>query len=622
MSMENLNLGKNEIKILDDALINKISAGEVIERPASVVKELVENSIDANASSVTVEIKNGGINFIRVTDDGDGIAKDQIKTAFLNHATSKLKSFSDFDKLYTFGFRGEALCTIGAVSQTEMITKTQGEPIGTSIKIYGGKFFDEKQVASIKGTTVVSQNIFFNTPARLKFLKKPWVEAGYISSLMNKFVLANCNVAFKFINNGKVIFSTRGDGNLKSVLACILGSDIAKNVFEINEQSNKFLLEGYVARPEFFRNSRTQQNFFVNNRDIKNNILETAVENAFKSKYKLMIGQFPVYVLNLCVAPNFVDVNVHPNKLEIKFENDDMVYDFIFNAVTKNIDLIEKQFLICDRKSSLYISEEKNKTSVLKENKIDFEVSQINRKKNVVDKKIDIHRKELKNIAPDVIKSKSFVEPENFVDLNSKLIKHDEDEFLDCCKIITCLFDTYWLIDFRNKFFLLDQHAAHERILFEDIKNKLEKKDFISQKLIMPVEFELGDYEYKIFLSEIDKIKKFGFDIKNVGNKFFIYGVPIDFEKYISREFFFDLVEEFKTNSHSQNLIYKKNIEAIVQNACKKAIKARDKLSDIEIKNLVKKIFMSENMLNCPHGRPIIAEISKDKIERLFMRRK
>ena len=603
--MGNLILNKNEIKVLDDSVINKISAGEVIERPLSIVKELVENSIDARSNSITVEIKNGGINYIRVTDNGIGIEKNQVKTAFLNHATSKLKNFDDFQNLCTLGFRGEALCTIGAVSQVEMITKTQKESLGTYIKIHGGKFLEEKSIASQQGTTVTASNIFFNTPARLKFLKKSWIEGSYISNLMNKFALANFNVAFKFINNGKIVFNTRGDGNLKSVLACILGTDVAKNVFEINENSEKFLLEGYVATPKFFRNSRVQQNFFVNGRCIKNNILEAAVENAFKNKNKLMVGQFPVYVLNLCVAPNFIDVNVHPNKLEIKFENDDLVYDFVFNAIMKNIDAFEKKFWVCEQKFDVDSDCKKN---VLCEEKINFETNKSCANKNF-DMKLNEYEKKI-----------DLPEQKNMFYENKKNEKKEND-LKSNYKIIGCLFNTYWLIEFENKFFLLDQHAAHERILFEEIKNKFEKKDFDVQKLILPIEFELNDYDAKIFLDEIEEIKKFGFEIENHENKFKICGVPNGFGKYISREFFVDLIEELKSGL-KKSFIYEEKIKEIMQMACKKAIKAGDKLFDFEIENLVRKIFVSEDLFNCPHGRPIIIEILRSEIEKLFMRRK
>ena len=534
--MGNLILNKNEIKVLDDSVINKISAGEVIERPLSIVKELVENSIDARANSITVEIKNGGINYIRVTDNGIGIERNQVKTAFLNHATSKFKDFDDFQSLCTLGFRGEALCTISAVSQVEMITKTKNETLGTYIKIHGGKFLEEKSIASTQGTTVIASNIFFNTPARLKFLKKSWIEGSYISNLMNKFALANFNIAFNFINNGKIIFNTRGDGNLKSVLVCILGTDVAKNVFEINEQSEKFLLEGYVATPKFFRNSRVQQNFFVNGRCIKNNVLEAAVENAFKNKNKLMVGQFPVYVLNLCIAPNFIDVNVHPNKLEIKFENDDLVYDFVFNAIMKNIDAFEKKFWVCEQKFDV---NNNCKQNILCEKKADFDVSKNYANKNF-EMEIDVIKK--KNNLPEqknmfyenkILTDKDYDEQKKLVDKNLKYDEKKENNLKSNYKIVGCLFNTYWLIEFKDKFFLLDQHAAHERLLFEAIKNKFEKKDFVVQKLILPIEFKLNDYDAKIFLNELEEIEKFGFEIENHENKFKICGVPNGFGKYI-----------------------------------------------------------------------------------------
>ncbi len=593
--METIFVQQNEIKILDDSMINKISAGEVIERPLSIVKELVENSIDADAKSITVEIKNGGINFIRVTDNGIGIAKNQVANAFLNHATSKIKNFNDFETLTTLGFRGEALCTIAAISKVNMITKTQNEELGSEIKIHGGKIIAQNEIAATRGTTIIAENIFYNTPARLKFLKRPSVEASYISNMMNRFALSNPQISFKFINNNKTIFTTNGNGDLKSVLMYIMGKNVLQNALAVDIQNDKFAMSGFIIKPELSRGNRSYQNFFINGRYIKNNVVTFAIENAYRNR--IMTGQFPVYVLNLQVDPGFVDVNVHPTKMEIRFANDDLIYNFISNAIMATFKSNSNEILVAKPEIIPKTFDEKSSTSnnVFRESSEKFDTLKIIKTPDTTEKIIDEPPKQIS-------------------------IENDETQkFMEDYKIVGCIFNTYWIIEQDKKIFLIDQHAAHERVLFEQMKNEYDAQKNFPQQLLVPITFELTEYNAKILLDNIDKIKKLGFDIIALSEKIFsVKGVPHNFNKYVSKDFFIDLIDSFNEILN----IDETKMQQIMQHACKKAVKAHDNLSYSEIKALIQKIMSAENPFNCPHGRPTLIQISQTEIEKLFGRKK
>lgn len=593
--METIFVQQNEIKILDDSMINKISAGEVIERPLSIVKELVENSIDADAKSITVEIKNGGINFIRVTDNGIGIAKNQVANAFLNHATSKIKNFNDFETLTTLGFRGEALCTIAAISKVNMITKTQNETLGSEIKIHGGKIIAQNEIAATRGTTIIAENIFYNTPARLKFLKRPSVEASYISNMMNRFALSNPQISFKFINNNKTIFTTNGNGDLKSVLMYIMGKNVLQNALAIDIQNGKFAMSGFIIKPELSRGNRSYQNFFINGRYVKNNVVTFAIENAYRNR--IMTGQFPVYVLNLQVDPGFVDVNVHPTKMEIRFANDDLIYNFIFNAITATFKNNSNEILVAKPEIIPKTFDEKSSTSnnVFHESSEKFDTLKIIKTPETAEKIIDEPPKQIS-------------------------IENDETQkFMEDYKIVGCIFNTYWIIEQDKKIFLMDQHAAHERVLFEQMKNEYDAQKNFPQQLLVPITFELTEYNAKILLDNIDKIKKLGFDIIALSEKIFsVKGVPHNFNKYVSKDFFIDLIDSFNEIPN----VDETKMQQIMQHACKKAVKAHDNLAYSEIKALIQKIMSAENPFNCPHGRPTLIQISQTEIEKLFGRKK
>ncbi|MDE6182544.1 MAG: DNA mismatch repair endonuclease MutL, partial [Eubacteriales bacterium] len=336
-----------EIKVLENNLINKIAAGEVIERPASIVKELVENSIDAGATNITIEIKNGGTSLIKITDNGSGIKKSQIKTAFLRHATSKLQKLSDLDSILTLGFRGEALSSIASISQVEVISKTKEDAIGTKLYISGGNIISEEDTACLEGTSFTVKNIFFNTPARRKFLKKDSVESGYISEIVNRLALGHPSISFKYINNNSTMLQTSGNNDIKNTILNIYGKDVAQKMISFENSKNGFKLYGFIGLPELSRGNRNYENFFINGRYIKSSIVTNAIEEAYSGK--IMVHKFPIFVVNLNVPENTVDVNVHPTKLEVRFEDEDFIFEFIKNTIEKTL---QSQTLIPEVKTN------------------------------------------------------------------------------------------------------------------------------------------------------------------------------------------------------------------------------------------------------------------------------
>jgi DNA mismatch repair protein MutL len=635
------NCENRDIKILNDKLINKISAGEVVERPGSVVKELVENSIDADAKFISIEIKSGGINFIRVIDNGNGIKSSMIENAFKNHATSKIYSLEEFENVMSLGFRGEALCSIAAIAQVEIITKTNREILGTKMKINGGEIISCEKIACNTGTDILVKNIFYNTPARLKFLKKPAFESSYINNIITRFILSNPEIKFKFINNNKIIFSSNGDKNLKLIIERMFGNDVLNNLLEVNYKENNLKLIGFLMSPELARNTRTQQNFFVNKRYIKNKIIVSAIENAYKNK--IITGKFPGYVLNFYIEPNLIDVNVHPSKTEIRFADENFVYEFIFKAVSKILDKKAKQKINAiriknsqEKNNSIENKFENNKKNTCIENELEDNKKnnsienkfEDNKKNNCIENKFEDNEKNscIENKLKDNKKNNCI---ENKLEDNEKnnksknIFEQVEFDFNNKSnyKIVGKIFETYWIIETKEKIFMLDQHAAHERIIYERIKKNF--KNF-SQRLIEPIYLKFNFDDAQIFRDNIlNTLNKFGFEINITNEKeLCVKSLPNGFE--ITQNFFYDLLDFFKEN------IYKKDVtkffiediisEKLAKISCASAVKAGDNLSEIEAKEIIKIVFENLIVFNCPHGRPIIIDINKNQIEKLFCR--
>ena len=646
-----------EIKLLENNLINKIAAGEVIERPASIVKELVENSIDAFSKNIIIEIKNGGTSFIKIQDDGIGIEKNQIKKAFLRHATSKLEKIDDLDSILTLGFRGEALASIASISMVEMSTKTKNEEIGNKIVIEGGKIISEEEIASLQGTTFIVKNIFFNTPARRKFLKKDSVEGGYVSEIVNRLALAHPNISFTYINNGVEILRTTGDGDLKNTVFYIYGKEICKKLIPINAIKNGFKISGLIGIPELSRGNRSYENFFINGRYIKSNVVQSAIEEGYEGK--LMVGKFPVFIINMSVPQNTVDVNVHPTKLEVRFEDENFIHNFLCDAIEKTL---KNQVLIPniefeDKKTFLEVTETKpfnievqkqledllvedeeqivtkpktHTNTPLVVNEVAEEelikktelISRLYKpkeetKKSTIEKdvsNINIQQPIIQNIIIEDEENKIEEKTQKFKEKSIK--KHN---FFNNYKIVGQIFSTYWIIEQNNEIFIIDQHSAHERVIYEELSQKYKEENISSQRLIEPIVIKATPLEKSTIEQNISLFEKFGFDIEEFGlNTYAIRQVPFIFKTPVEPSFFTELLDMLVDKNISN--VYDAKIEKIISMSCKKAVKANDRLSFIEAKSLIEKILKLENPFSCPHGRPTIIKMTKYEIEKLFKR--
>lgn len=677
----------NPIKLLDNSTINKIAAGEVVERPSSVIKELVENSIDANASAVTIEIREGGTTFMKVLDNGTGIPKDQAVTAFVRHATNKIVSTEDLESILSLGFRGEALASIAAVSQVEMFTKTREDAIGTYIEIYGGKVMQNHDAGCTEGTAITVKNLFYNVPARRKFLKKPSTESGYISDMVNRFALGHPEISFKYSNNSTVLLHTSGNNDLKTAVLHVYGKDIALKMLSLSEKDKQYQLSGLIGRPELARANRTYENLFINGRFIKSELISSAVEDAYKTR--LIIGKFPVYVLNFEMPPTLVDVNVHPTKLEVRFAEEETVYQFVYQAVLKvlkeNILIPEsnwdakptpavKELMQAEQETLFSTGYETNKPEK-KEKDIEPDLTEIpdtrqepliqeipaapkkeaasniqngneqhaersshaiaeealkfytgsNLKKKegnttspTIEALMNQNKKEKK---PLVLEEKRPEEEEETVAENQKKENASQARlpFFNNYRIIGQLFQTYWVIEQGNSLFMVDQHAAHERILFEELKEKFKNKTVISQRLLSPIPLTLTEAEKNTVKSHLPLLSDFGFELEELGqNTYGLKGVPYVFQEPMGANSFLEMVDMLGENTISN--MYDTKIHTIATMACKAAVKGNDKLSFQEAKALIERLLSIENPFTCPHGRPTIIEMSKYELEKKFKR--
>lgn len=613
------------IRRLDDYTINKIAAGEVVERPASVVKELVENSIDAQASAITVEIKDGGISLIRVTDNGIGIPKEDVTTALLRHTTSKITAVEDLDKIESLGFRGEALASIAAVSQLEIITKAYGEVTGKRVECYGGKIITEEEVGCPEGTTIIMRNLFYNIPARKKFLKKPATESSYISDMVYKIALGHPEVSFKFINNNSVVFHTSGNNELKNAVFNVYGKEVVKHMLSIEETEQDLKLIGLIGKPSLNRANRTYENFYINGRYIKSKILENAVEDAYNTL--LPINKFPVVVLHIFIPANKIDVNVHPTKMEVRFKDEEEIYQFIYNGIHKNLfkeDLIP-QVNLDNKKEKLF-----NPEPVQGRLPEPFEI----KRKNLEYKDISIHpvfSPEDKNIkVKESNQELNFSHKENLYENKpcgtekkeactifekEKVHKEDKAPSFRHYKIIGQVFQTYWLVEQDNSLYIVDQHAAHERILYEKFIHDFKQGKVYSQPLLEPVVFEVTPKEKEIVEDNISLFKKFGFEIEEFGESaYLVRELPILFEGPVDSSFFLEIIDTL--NDERIKNLYDMKLNHIALLSCKGAVKAKDQLSTVEAKALIEELLNLDNPFTCPHGRPTIISMSQYELEK------
>lgn len=626
----------SKINILDKNVYNKIAAGEVVERPASIVKELVENSIDAGSTAITIEITNGGIKKILVKDNGCGIEEDDIFNAFLPHATSKITSADDLYSLRTLGFRGEALASISAVSNLTMITKTENQEIGKKVELEGGEVISKTDVATTTGTSISVKDLFYNIPARAKFLRKPKTEENEITNMVEKFMLSHPNINFKYIIDDKIIYNTTSS-NILDIIYTIYG-DIINNLLPIKFSKNGYNISGYISKPEFCKPNRTYQNLFINNRYVTNQTISSAIQNAYENF--LMKGKFPFYILNFNLPLDTIDVNVHPNKLEVKFEDTQKIFG-IFNSVVYKT-LYEATHIIDAQYNSSYnnIANYDNKSDLNSQyNETSNYTSDINLqyKLNNQEENNDITIEEQHNILAELSKNDhlKFENGSLFGDItldDGPIVKNNENinytniiqeqtaisEIFDSFDVVGTVFDTYIIIQKENEIFIIDQHAAHERQLYDKMMFEINNNEVTTQSLLVPYVFSVNQVEFDFINQNINLFEKYGFSISEFGrNTFKVDCIPYILQN-INLEHYFSLILE------DCDRIIKKPMEYInnyfTQRACKAAIKAGDKISKEEVKTMLDNFIKNNNVLLCPHGRPIVIKITKAELEKMFKR--
>ncbi len=653
-----------KIMLLDQSTINKIAAGEVVERPSAVVKELVENSIDSGANAVTVEIKDGGTSLIRITDNGCGIEKEQIAAAFERHATSKIRSVEDLLMVSSLGFRGEALASVAAVSKVEVITKTPEELTGIRYIIEGGNEKSTEEIGCPEGTTFLVRNLFFNTPARKKFLKSNTTEAGYISSLLERLCVSHPNISFKFINNGQMKLHTTGNGNMKDILYQLYGKEITRELIPVEKDEGVVSITGFIANPVVSRANKNYMNYFVNGRYVKSSVIHKAIEEAYKP-YS-MTHRYPFTSLLLEIAPEWIDVNVHPTKMEVRFHDSQVIYELVYAALRE---VLAQKELIPDVGIDGEMEKPEEKSKEISENVPEpFEKKRLVHYNNSSGQMPNVVREDYGGIRRFTEPVKSFekygvpkdtdlcpeipnepmaagkagnkhdmiseVESGNEMNVKRDVFQNVEEKpvqlelFHDTLlsrqsrkkhRIIGQVFKTYWIIEFEDKMYLIDQHAAHEKVLYERNLKKIQEKPGDSQLLNPPIIVSLAMNEEAVLKEYQDKFKQIGFEIEPFGGKeYAIYGVPADMLGLAEKDIFLEMLDslmEEKSDSPIEMVL-----EKAASMSCKAAVKGNQELSFAEAEALIDDLLTLENPYNCPHGRPVIVSMSKYEIEKKFKR--
>lgn len=723
-----------KIELLDQNTINQIAAGEVIERPAAVVKELIENAIDAKANAITVEIKEGGISFIRITDNGGGIAKDDIKVAFLRHSTSKIRSALDLLHVSSLGFRGEALSSIAAVAQVELVTKTPGELTGIRYVIEGGEEKTMEEIGCPEGTTFLIRNLFYNTPARRKFLKSATTEASYIGDIIERIAVSHPNISFKFMSNNQVKLHTSGNGNLKDIIYNIYGREISSNVVEVKESSENVEVYGFIGKPIISRGNRNYENYYINGRYVKSSIITKAIEEAYKSY--TMSHRYPFTAIHLSIPGEYIDVNVHPTKMEIRFRNNDEVYGMVYHSIKDVLagkELIPAVTLVEEKEESKRIANvpepfEKKRLQEMKPRFVNDKSSSINEKLQLgnvdvtktndqlsaiskenrlisdnstkVDKalpkyttrvdnnsymdnynstKVDNNQKALVNTTEigkfdTIIKHPHEAIAENLQSIretpeyNSIVEKVDElqisksdsvsktiseenievdeyntkdemeqlaekkaeqislfeeklisEEARSKHRIIGQLFNTYWIVEYEEKMFMIDQHAAHEKVLYEKLLASYKSKEVASQMLQPPIILSLSMREEESLKKQMSVFQEIGFEIEHFGGKeYSVRAIPNNLLGIAEKDYLIELIDSLVEENHT-NLV-ESILEKAASMSCKAAVKGNNRLSVAEANALIDQLLHLENPYHCPHGRPTIISMSKYEIEKKFKR--
>jgi DNA mismatch repair protein MutL len=611
----------NKIHLLDEKTINKISAGEVVERPASIVKELIENSIDAGSKNITVEILEGGIPYIKVSDDGCGMNEIDAILAFERHATSKIKSDNDLYSIGTLGFRGEALASIAAVSHVTLQTKEEGALFGTKVVVEGGKVVEKTTCGCAKGCSIEVRDVFFNTPARRKFLKRPSTESMYITDVVTKLCLSHPEVSFKYVKDRKLQFITSGNGNIEDVILRLFGNEVYSSLMSASFESEDLKLKILAGKNSLNYSNRNMQFFYVNGRYVKNKTLSAAVDEAFKTY--IPVNRYPAVFLYMEIDPRQIDVNIHPSKLEIKFSDERRIFEAVYKTIK---DSLHKYNLIPEVK----IEEKKNifeietPTISAEQTKLYFTSS---------DKEVEKEKKKFDN----EFKGKNVFLKDNVLKENSKNssldnhlavyeeYEHEKEEInkndlakkISDIRIVGTLFSTYIIVEKEDVFYIIDQHAAHERILYEKFTSQYEKIQ--TRQVTFPIVVELQPRDLELVHQEKELLNKLGYVFEEFGNNCIILReVPVILGQPEARQLFIDIVEKLKDKELINKISLKE--ENIIMMACKAAVKAMDNLSEKEIHKLFDDLKITENPYTCPHGRPVIIAITKTQLEKMFKR--
>ena len=640
------------INILDKSIFNRIAAGEVVEKPASVVKELVENSIDAGAKFITIEIVGGGIKKIRVTDDGCGMDKDNLPKAFLPHATSKISCLDDLDKIGTLGFRGEALSSIASVAKITALSKTKNSESGTKIHIQGGEVLEISETGCVDGTSITVEDLFYNVPARAKFLRKPKTEESEITNLISRLILANPKIAIKYVVDGKTVYHSAAT-NLKDAIYTIYGANAIENLIPVEyTYQNIISVEGFIGLPSFTKPNRTYQTIIINGRFVNNKTISTAIYNAYEPY--IMKSSFPFFVISVKLPLDKVDVNVHPNKLDVKFENNNLIFGAFYNPISEillNLSTKVRKFETAESTEKLQKENEEVNFSNLKtlsdSDGKQFEPNALNNSNTVTFANIDEDfSNELKDISmlnsnnEDLHNSiNSFLNNDSFnFEAQNNTIANDlvsiaekENVFsqsnifndvkvdLNTVKIIGICFNTYIIVENGSSIYFIDQHAGHERLLYDKFKASFEKNDLAIQNLLVPYVLNTNYLESDFINNNLETFKSLGFDIEPFGiNSFKVSSVPVLLKDISLYKFFNDILQDLNKNLNlTKSDILKDYLE---RSACRSAVKANDILSKNEIEILLNMLNSSKQILLCPHGRPIIIEITSKEIEKWFKR--
>ena len=641
-----------KIQLLDQKTIDNIAAGEVIERPASVVKELVENAVDAKANAVTVEIKDGGMTLIRVTDNGIGIPKDQVKTAFLRHATSKIRSVEDLLSVSSLGFRGEALSSISAVAQVELVTKTAESFSGVSYKIYGGEEEAFDDIGAPDGTTFLVKNLFYNTPARRKFLKSATTEAGYVEQMMVHIALSHPEISFKFIHNNKNKIYTSGNGKVKDIIYHIYGRDVAGALIPLEAQNEDVKVTGFVAKPYVSRGNRNYESYFINGRYIKSSIIYKAIEEGYRTF--TMKHRYPFVCLDFKIDQELLDVNVHPTKMEIRFRNGREIYELVVDAVRAALlqkDLVQDVLRETPKKKELPKTKEVKKPEPFEVNRRKEEVQkvdqqgqgvqqQVEKQRQAVQQQIEKPSHPVKKTLTASESSKNTKKP-TYAGLNYNTQKKEfpqyktdelssnqmtlrEDPVFSVQarpdrKILGQLFKTYWLIEYEDQLFIMDQHAAHEKVNYERLMKNFKEKEIYSQRLEPPMVVTVSMTEAEALTRYKDAFAGLGFTIESFGgNEYCIREVPANLYGIGERDLFMELLDA--VSQENGTLDTEVIASKIATMACKMSIKGNQRVSLMEVEHLLDELMKLENPYQCQHGRPTIIKMSKYEIDKKFKR--